>query len=48
MRKSENVKSRSFTMPEKLFQEFIEHCEKNNLNRSAVVRRLVEDYLNKK
>lgn len=36
---------KSFTMPKFLFDEFVNYCNKNNLNRSAVVRSLIEKYL---
>ncbi|WP_084552213.1 CopG family ribbon-helix-helix protein [Bacillus cihuensis] len=37
--------SRSFTAPEELYKEFMEHCEKRGLNRSAIIRKLLINYL---
>jgi len=37
--------SKSFTAPEELYKEFIDHCEKHGLNRSAIVRQLLIKYL---
>lgn len=37
----------NFTMKEELRKEFLEHCDKNGLNKSRILEILVIKYLNK-
>lgn len=37
--------SKTFSMPVELFERFIDYCNENNINRSAQVQDLIEQWL---
>lgn len=45
--KNKRYESKTYTISRELFHEFTEFCKENNLNRSAVIRALISQYLKK-
>lgn len=42
---NKRYQSKTYTISEQLFNEFTEYCKENDINRSAVIRTLIEKYL---
>ena len=38
----------SFTVEEKILSEFDKHCKENAINKSAMVQKLIEEFVKKK